>query len=62
MIDNNILYFTEDKFYQPFAAVSALSKAYKLTGNKDYLIITRAVGNWIINQMKSPFEGFADKN
>lgn len=62
IIDNKLVYFTEDKVYRTFSAVPALCKAYKITGKKDYLIYARAVGDWIIAQMKNPFEGFEDNN
>jgi hypothetical protein len=62
IIDNNYVFFTEDKVYRTFAAIPALCKAYKITGNKDYLIFARATGDWIISQMNSTFEGFEDKN
>ncbi|HOJ19654.1 MAG TPA: glycoside hydrolase family 127 protein [Ignavibacteriaceae bacterium] len=62
IIDNKIVYFTEDKVYRTFAAVPALCKAYRITGNNDYLIYARSAGDWIISQMKDPFEGFEDNN
>ncbi len=61
-IDNKLVYFTEDKVYRTFTAVPALCKAYKLTGNKNYLIYAMATCDWIISQMKLPFNGFEDKN
>jgi len=61
-IDNKIVFFTEDKVYRTFTAVPALCKAYSLTGKKEYLIYALATGDWIISQMKLPFDGFEDKN
>ncbi|MDQ7818039.1 MAG: hypothetical protein RDU14_13510 [Melioribacteraceae bacterium] len=61
-IDNNVVYFTEDKVYRTFSAVPALCKAYMITGRIDYLIYAKSAGDWIISQMKTPFDGFEDKN
>ncbi|NMB80613.1 MAG: hypothetical protein GYA14_02210 [Ignavibacteria bacterium] len=62
IIDNKVVFFTEDKVYRTFAAVPALCKAYRITENNDYLIYARSAGDWIISQMKDPFEGFEDNN